>query len=392
MPLERLDAATRGLPAPLAAVDMAALEANADDLVHRAQGLPIRIATKSVRCREVLRRVLSRDGFRGLMAYSLAEAVWLVRGGMTDVLVAYPSVDREAFRTVASDATLAEQITVVVDDPQHLALIAASLDPGSRPVRVCLDIDASLRIGPLHLGVRRSPVHTVEQATTAARVITQSPAVRLVGLMFYDAQLAGVPDSSPAVAAMKRRSVAELRSRRSRIVDAVGRQVPLEFVNGGGTGSLDLVAGDPDLTEVAAGSGLFGPTLFDGYRSFTPRSALGYALSVTRRPAPGVRTLFGGGYVASGPAGRSRVPTPVLPAGLSLVGAEGVGEVQTPVTGAAADRLDIGDRVWWRHAKAGELCERFAVLHLVEGDDVGLDGAPTVTSAPTYRGEGQCFG
>ena len=392
MPLERLDAATRGLPAPLAAVDMAALEANADDLVHRAQGLPIRIATKSVRCREVLRRVLSRDGFRGLMAYSLAEAVWLVRGGMTDVLVAYPSVDREAFRTVASDATLAEQITVVVDDPQHLALIAASLDPGSRPVRVCLDIDASLRIGPLHLGVRRSPVHTVEQATTAARVITQSPAVRLVGLMFYDAQLAGVPDSSPAVAAMKRRSVAELRSRRSRIVDAVGRQVRLEFVNGGGTGSLDLVAGDPDLTEVAAGSGLFGPTLFDGYRSFTPRSALGYALSVTRRPAPGVRTLFGGGYLASGPAGRSRVPTPVLPAGLSLVGAEGVGEVQTPVTGAAADRLDVGDRVWWRHAKAGELCERFAVLHLVEGDDVGPDGAPTVTSAPTYRGEGQCFG
>ena len=392
MPLERLDAATRGLPAPLAAVDMAALEANADDLVRRAQGLPIRIATKSVRCREVLRRVLDRDGFRGLMAYSLAEAVWLVRGGMSDVLVAYPSVDREAFRTVAADAELAAQITVVIDDPQHLDLIASSVEPGSHPVRVCLDIDASLRVGPLHLGVRRSPVHSVEQAVTAARVIARSAAVRLVGLMFYDAQLAGVPDSSPAVAAMKRRSTVELRSRRSRIVEEVGRQVPLELVNGGGTGSLDIVARDPGLTELAAGSGLFGPTLFDGYRSFTPRAALGYALPVMRRPAPGIRTLFGGGYVASGPAGRSRVPTPVLPAGLSLVGTEGVGEVQTPVSGAAADGLDIGDRVWWRHAKAGEACERFAVLHLVEGDDVGRQDAPTVTTAPTYRGEGQCFG
>lgn len=391
MPLERLDAATRDLPAPLAAVDMAVLEANADDLVRRAQGLPIRIATKSVRCREVLRRVLARDGFRGLMAYSLAEAIWLVRGGMTDVLVAYPSVDREGFRTVASDESLASQITVVIDDPQHLALIASAVDPGGHPVRVCLDIDASLRVGPLHLGVRRSPVHSVEQAVSAARVIGRSRAVRLVGLMFYDAQLAGVPDSSPAVAAVKRRSASELRARRSRIVDEIGRVAALELVNGGGTGSLDLVAGDPGLTEVAAGSGLYGPTLFDGYRSFTPRSALGYALPVTRRPAPGVRTLFGGGYVASGPAGRSRVPTPVLPAGLSLVGTEGVGEVQTPVTGAAADGLDIGDRVWWRHAKAGEVCERFATLHLVE-DDAMQRGAPRVTAVPTYRGEGQCFG
>lgn len=385
MSVGRMDEATRGLPAPLAAVDVAALEANADDLVRRAGGLPIRIATKSVRCREVLRRVLARPGFRGLMAYSLDEALWLARDGMADVLVAYPSVDREAFRALAADPELASQVTVVIDDPQHLSLIASSVGEGPHPVRVCLDIDASLRIGPLHLGVRRSPVHSREQAVTAARVIAREPSVRLVGLMFYDAQLAGVPDSSPAVAAMKRRSTAELRERRARIVEAVGREAELELVNGGGTGSLDLVAVDPGLTEVAAGSGLYGPTLFDGYRSFTPEPALAYALPVTRRPAARVRTLFGGGYIASGPAGASRVPTPVLPTGLSLLGAEGAGEVQTPVTGDAAEHLAVGDRAWWRHAKAGEVCERFTHLRLVETDG-------TVSTAPTYRGEGQCFG
>jgi D-serine deaminase-like pyridoxal phosphate-dependent protein len=385
MSVGRMDEATRGLPAPLAAVDLVALDRNADDLVRRAGGLPIRIATKSVRCREVLRRVLARDGFHGLMAYSLAEALWLARDGMADVLVAYPSVDREAFRLLAADPDLASQVTVVIDDPQHLSLIASSVGEGAHPVRVCLDIDASLRIGPLHLGVRRSPVHSLEQAVTATRVIAKEPSVRLVGLMFYDAQLAGVPDSSPAVAAMKRRSTAELRERRARIVEAVGREAELELVNGGGTGSLDLVAGAPGLTEVAAGSGLYGPTLFDGYRSFTPEPALAYALPVTRRPAARVRTLFGGGYIASGPAGASRVPTPALPTGLSLLGAEGAGEVQTPVTGDAAEHLAVGDRVWWRHAKAGEVCERFTHLHLV-----GEDG--TVSSVPTYRGEGQCFG
>lgn len=383
----RVDAATRDLPAPLAAVDMRALDANADDLVRRAKGVPIRVATKSVRCRGVLARVLARPGFAGLMAYSLPEALWLVGEGATDVLVAYPSVDRAAFRLLAGDEVFAREITVVVDDPQHLALIGSAVEPGSHPVRVCLDVDASLRVGSVHLGVRRSPIHGVDQAVAAARVIARAPAVRLVGVMFYDAQLAGVPDRSPAVRAMKAISARELAQRRPRIVDALRRLAPIDLVNGGGTGSLDIVAADPCLTEVAAGSGLYGPTLFDGYRDFTPVPALAYALPVTRRPARGVRTLFGGGYVASGPAGPSRVPTPVLPDGLQVLGAEGVGEVQTPVRGAAADRLSVGDRVWWRHPKAGEVGERFALLHLVEDD-----AASTVTTVPTYRGEGQCFG
>ena len=383
----RIDEATRGLPAPLAAVDLQALDANAADLARRARGVPIRIATKSVRCREVLTRTLSRPGFAGLMAYSLAEAVWLVEQGASDVLVAYPSVDRASFRRIGADESLAQQITVTIDDPQHLSLIADSVEPGAHPVRVCLDIDASLRIGPLHLGVRRSPVHTVEQAASAARSIAREQSVRLVGLMFYDAQLAGVPDRSPAVRAMKARSAKELARRRPRIVEAVRALAPIELVNGGGTGSLHLVADDGCLTEVAAGSGLFGPTLFDGYRDFTPQPALAYALPVTRRPAPEVRTLFGGGYVASGPAGSSRVPTPFLPGGLAVLGTEGVGEVQTPVTGPAAAGLAVGDRVWWRHAKAGEICERFATLHLVEAGPQA-----TVTPVPTYRGEGQCFG
>jgi D-serine deaminase-like pyridoxal phosphate-dependent protein len=369
----------------LAAVDLDALDRNADDLVRRAGGLPVRIATKSVRCRAVLEHVLARPGFAGLMAYSLSEALWLAHRGMTDVLVAYPSVDRAAFGALAADPELAARVTVVVDDPAHLALIASSVEPGGQPVRVCLDIDASLRLGPVHLGVRRSPVHSREQAVAAARVIVREPSVRLVGLMFYDAQIAGLPDSSAAVAAMKRRSADELRRRRSGIVDAVAAVADLEFVNGGGTGSLDVVAGDPGLTELAAGSGLYGPTLFDGYRSFTPEPALAYALPVTRRPAPGVRTLFGGGYIASGPVGPTRAPTPVLPQGLRLLRAEGAGEVQTPVAGEAAEDLRIGDRVWFRHAKAGEVGERFDRLHLVAADG-------SVEVAPTYRGEGQCFG
>ena len=95
-------------------------------------------------------------------------------------------------------------------------------------------------------------------------------------------------------------------------------------------------------------------------------------------------TVLGGGYVASGPAGRDRLPSVYAPAGLRLLRSEGAGEVQTPLRGAAARTLRIGDRVWMRHAKAGELCERFDALHL-------MHGARLIGAAATYRGQGRAF-
>lgn len=381
-PWAELDRATRDLPAPLAAIDAAGLASNADDLVRRAGGLPIRVATKSIRCRAVLEWTLARPGFTGLMAYSLPEAIWLAEHGATDVLVAYPTVDRPALQTLAASPRLREAITLMIDDPAHLAVIEQAA--GGATVRACIDVDASLRLASVHLGVRRSPLRDPDQVRALAQQAARTGSVRIVGLMSYDAQVAGVPDSSAVIRLMKRRSLGELAARLAAVIEQVTTVAELEFVNGGGTGSLHQVTGAAGLTELAAGSGLFGPTLFDGYDSFHPRPALGYALPVTRAPAPHVRTLFSGGYIASGPSGRSRVPTPVWPAGLRLLKAEGAGEVQTPVAGDAAASLRIGDRVWWRHAKSGEVCERFAALAWVE------DGI--VTQVPTYRGEGMCFG
>jgi D-serine deaminase-like pyridoxal phosphate-dependent protein len=380
-----LAAATAELDPPLAALDLPALWRNADALVRRAGGTPIRIAAKSVRCRWVLRNTLSRPGFSGLMGYSLAEAIWLVRGGESDVLIGYPTADRAALRELAADPLLLDQITLMVDDPAQLEFIRQAVGRPVRPIRLCLDVDASLRIGRLHLGVRRSPVRTPEQAGTLAESIVRATEFSAVGVMFYEAQIAGLPDSSPAVGWVKRRSAAELGNRRAAVVRAIrATGAQLEFVNSGGTGSLEVSSADPVVTEVTAGSGLYHPTLFDGYRCYTGEPALYFALPVVRRPAAEVATLFGGGYLASGPAGRSRLPAPVA-AGLSLLGTEGAGEVQTPVRGRPAEQLRIGDAVWFRHAKAGELLERFDRVRLVAGGAV-------VETVPSYRGEGRNFG
>jgi D-serine deaminase-like pyridoxal phosphate-dependent protein len=233
-------------------------------------------------------------------------------------------------------------------------------------------------------------VHSAAQAGALAARLVKRPGFQLVGLMSYEAHIAGVGDAPPrqalrggAIRFMQRRSYPELLERRRAAVAAVRQHADLEYVNGGGTGSVASTAADPAVTEVAAGSGLYGPTLFDTYRSWRPVPAALFALSVVRRPAPGIATVLGGGWVASGPAGKDRLPTPWLPAGLRFAAGEGAGEVQTPLIGPAADRLRPGDRVWFRHAKAGELCEHVNELHLVDGD--------TARTVPTYRGEGHAF-
>ncbi len=394
--LQRYDAATAHLEPPFAAVDLAALRANAEVMRLRAGGKPIRLVTKSVRCRRLIELVLAMDGFRGLLAFTLPEALWLAAAGTSDdILVAYPTADRAALARLATDAAAAAAVTVMVDCPEHLDMIEKAAAGVAEPhrVRVCIDIDASYQAlrGLLRAGARRSPVRTPAEAAALAGAITARPGLRLAGVMAYEGQIAGVGDSPPgrplygmAIRYMQRQSRAELARRRAAIIAAVRAVAPLEFVNGGGTGSLEKTAAEAAVTEIGAGSGLYQPRLFDAYRGRHGQPAAFFALPVVRRPGPGAVTALGGGYLASGAPGPSRLPAPYLPAGLRLDRQEGAGEVQTPLLGAAADRLRIGDRVWLRHAKAGELCERFNELHLIEG-------ARVVAAAPTYRGEGKAF-
>ena len=395
--LERLDAATAHLEPPFAVVDLAALRANAASMTRRAAGKPIRLASKSVRCRQVMDQVLRLDGFAGILAYTLPEALWLAeRGTSDDIVIAYPTTGQAALAALAGDAAAAAAVTLMVDCPEHLDMIGKAAASVTEPhqVRVAIDIDAgytALR-GALRAGARRSPVRTPAQAAALARAIVARPALRLAGLMAYEGQIAGVGDNpagrpvyARAIRYMQRKSGAELAQRRAAIVAAVSAVAPLEFVNGGGTGSVEKTAAEAAVTEIGAGSGLYQPRLFDTYRSFSGQPAALFALPVVRRPGPGVITALGGGYLASGPGNASRLPGPYLPAGLRLDADEGAGEVQTPLLGPAADRLRIGDRVWLRHAKAGELCERFNELHLIDGEAV-------VATVPTYRGEGKAFG
>ncbi len=384
----RLAAATDGVEPPFGVIAVEALAANAHDMFARAQGTTIRVASKSVRVRGVLDAVLALPGYRGILAYTLPEALWLAETH-DDIVVGYPTADHLAIARLAADEQLASRVTLMVDSLKHLDLVDRVAPPDQRAeIRVCLELDASYRNPVLgHVGVRRSPVHEVAEAASLAAAIVKRRGFRLVGMMAYEAQIAGIGNqgmTNVAVRAMQKASASELRERRGAAVAEVRKVADLEFVNGGGTGSLESTHDDPSVTEIAAGSGLFGPLLFDGYEHFQPAPAASFALSVVRRPTADIATVLGGGWIASGPPGQDRLPRPAWPEGLKYLPREEAGEVQTPVTGAAAAELRIGDRVFFRHVKAGELSEHLNEFLLVEDGRI-LD------RMPTYRGEGKAF-
>ena len=388
-----IDAVTRDQPAPVAVLGVDALSRNAHDLVRRAGGTPIRIATKSVRSREILDTVLAIDGYRGLMTYSLAESLWLA-DSFDDVLLAYPTTDRHSLHELGRDSQMADRVVLTIDSEDHLDLIDSVLAPSERHrIQISLDFDASWRTAALgHIGVRRSPLRTPRQLRQLAERVQARRGFELVGVMCYEAQIAGVanrPARQPMTGALLRRmqrmSGAELAERRALAVASVREIADLRFVNGGGTGSLESTSSEPAITEVAAGSGLYGPHLFDHYDGFEVAPALSFGLDVVRKSDPDRATLHGGGWVASGPAAHNRLPLPVWPEHLRFEEREGAGEVQTPVRGPGAARLHLGDRVWLRHAKAGEPLEHVREMLPVTAAGDLLD--PILS----YRGEGKVF-
>jgi len=378
---------------PFAYLDLDLLDENIQQVVTRAGEKRIRVASKSVRCVTALKRILAADErFIGVMCLTAREAVYLTDQGISDVLIGYPCSAEADIADVARATQAGRQITLMVDDLMQVERIEAVARAHDVRLPLCLDVDLSLDVPGLHFGVWRSPVRSVALARPIVERILGSAHLSLDGVMGYEAQIAGVGDNYPGqaaknsiVRALKRRSVGMIAERRAAVV-ALIRSLggSLRFVNGGGSGSMMTTRAEAVVTELTVGSAFYAPALFDNYRAFRYQPAAGFAVEIVRRPAAQRYTCLGGGYVASGAPGRDRLPQPYLPAGVHLDPLEGVGETQTPVRYAGEIPLSIGDPIFFRHSKAGELCERFTHLTLVSQGAV-------VGEAPTYRGDGQCF-
>jgi D-serine deaminase-like pyridoxal phosphate-dependent protein len=388
-----------GHPMPFAYIDLDLLEHNAHQIATRAGDKQIRIASKSIRSVAILKRLLAaHTRFQGIMCFTAQEASYLAAQGFDDLLIGYPTWHEQDISSIARAIAAGTHITLMIDSIDHIHHIETIAQQHAVRIPVCLDLDMALDLPGLHFGVWRSPLRTIAQTRPVIECIIASPHVQLDGIMGYEAQIAGLGDHYPHQAAkntlvrlLKKRSLREVAKRRADVVDLIkSYNIPLRFVNGGGTGSLHTTRAEPCVSEITAGSGFYAPALFDNYRDFKYQPAAGFAIEIVRQARaahsnqPAIYTCLGGGYVASGAIGNDRLPQIHLPESAHLMPLEGVGEVQTPIIYPGNLSLQLGDPIFLRHSKAGELCERFNHLLLVSHGEI-------VDEVTTYRGDGQCF-
>lgn len=391
---------------PCAFLDLNHLEENINKVLADLKGKKLRIATKSIRSVAVLNDILKfiqhnsidKECVSGLMAYHPQEALDLARElkltDGQDILIAYPYMGQQLIEKTLNQIS-DEKITFMCDLPEHLHLLAKLANEKNTTVRICLDLDVSTAFPGLHFGVYRSSISSLAILKDRLDLISQHPQLKLVGLMGYEAQIAGVGELNPwnfflinfIVKFLKNISAKKVIRYRQEVLNLCqARGIELEYFNGGGSGSLKMDQQDHALSEVAAGSAFFAPHLFDYYRDLDLRPSLGVALEVTRRPRKNIITCAGGGYVASGSMSKDKFMLPVYPPDVSLLENEMTGEVQTPlkINAKSATDIQVGDSLFFRPAKAGEICERFNHLALIRN-------GVCEKVVDTYRGQGRCY-
>lgn len=385
--------AFQGQEKPFAFVDLDLFDQNIKDILARAGTKKIRIASKSIRSVALMRRILDYNPqYQGLMCFTAPEAVWLSELGFDDLLVAYPTYHPAHIEAVAKCVQEGKKIYLMTDKQEHLEQINKIGAQLNVQIPICLDLDMSSHFTGLYFGVHRSSLTDLNSVEKYLKLLPSYPFATLKAVMGYEAQIAGLGNNfkgqmlkNAVIKLLQNRSIREISKRRAAVVDLVKKTVgELDFVNGGGTGSMETTRTEDCVTEIAVGSGFFTPTLFDNYGGFKHYPSAGYAIEIVRQPMPNTFTCLGGGYVASGAMGADKLPTPFLPEGAALFANEMAGEVQTPILYKGTENLKIGDPIFMRHSKAGELCERFNHLLLLQDGKV-------VDKTTTYRGDGKCF-
>jgi D-serine deaminase-like pyridoxal phosphate-dependent protein len=385
----------KGEQLPSAILDKDLLDKNIKEILKKVKGVKIRIASKSIRSTPVLKEIIksSPESFSGIMAFTITEALFLIDNGFSNILIGYPSIHASSIEEVCKRISKEHQITFMVDLPEHIQLLDSIAKKYNVVLPICIDIDMSTSFPGIYFGVYRSSIKKEKQLIDLLKASSSLNNINIVGVMGYEAQIAGVGDNvkgrflkNKLIQILKNKSIKKIASKREEFIKTVEASInkKLTIVNAGGTGSINSSIKESLINEITVGSGFFSPALFDNYGEFKYKPALFYGVEVSRNPLKNIYVASGGGYIASGTTGVNKQPKPFLPNDIELIKNEGMGEVQTPFKYNGKENLKLGNPVFFRHAKAGELCERFNELVVVSDNKI-------IDRYKTYRGEGKCF-
>ncbi|MBT3983117.1 MAG: hypothetical protein HOE90_17320 [Bacteriovoracaceae bacterium] len=396
---EKLSSLNKKIAFPALFVDLNIVDQNIENYTSYAirYSKTLRLATKSIRNIWLIKYILKRSNvFEGVMCYSVHEAQHLFDNGIDDLLIAYPQIDFDSLAGLLDLAKKGANFSMACDHSEQLSIIDKYWNEFAGdlpPFPLCLDLDVSLRPLPfVHIGALRSSIVDIAGLKACIEKVNSLNNLKIKGILTYEAQIASLQDQSPFTVLLnpikkliKSWAIKDVKKKREEITKYLKVSgIQYDYYNGGGSGSLPYTSKEPWISEVTVGSGLLESHIFDYISDNKNRPAIVFGLNITRRPKKGVVTCQSGGFIASGEMGKDKFPLPYRPVGMKYIPMEMAGEVQTPLSGPWADKLSVGDPVFFRPSKAGEIAERFNLYHFLRDGEVE-------SSASTYRGDGKAF-
>jgi len=268
---DRIGRPKADLDTPALLVDIDVLDRNIHEIVEtcRARGVNWRPHAKSHKSPDIVRRQLAA-GASGIVCAKLGEAEVMAQAGIRNILIANQIVGAAKIERLAALAQRSEVI-VAVDDVANIKALADRFRTSDRPLSLVIEVD---------IGMKRAGVSPGYPVVQLARTIAASPGLRLRGVMGWESHVIRIAD-----ARAKADAVSEAVGQLTASADACREAgYPVDLVSCGGTGSFPYCCGQPGVTEVEVGGGVFSDVHYRTHAGLEFPYALTLLATVTSRP------------------------------------------------------------------------------------------------------------
>src|SRR5215467_8750813 len=233
------------LSTPCLVLDLDKFEANLERMTQFSlnKKIALRPHAKTHKCVEVARRQIAR-GAIGICVATIAEAEVFTQAGIRGILITSEIVSRPKLSRLMNVLTVAPDTMLVVDDPANAAALQEVARQSGVNVTVLIDLD---------VGQNRTGILPGEPARRLAQRIQDCPNLQLVGICAYAGHLAHVADVQSRTRASQRAWQSALET-----TDLLRRDGhDIRIVTGTSTGTYNIDAVIPGVTEIQAGSYVF---------------------------------------------------------------------------------------------------------------------------------------
>lgn len=258
------------LPTPALLIDL-------DIFEHNLQALATYMKTRSVTFRPhakahksaAIGKLQLASGATGLCAAKLGEADVLVRGGIKDVLITAEVVGPLKIQRLMGLLAISPEVKAVVDSEQNAIDLSTAALASKRKLKVAIDVN---------VGQNRTGLGTPEDIVALAQSIAKQKGLDLIGLQGYggnNQHVMGFDNRKAREVASNEKVVAARHA-----LEKAGFAV--QMVSVGGTGSYNIDADFPGVTEIQPGSYVFMDSHYNkiGGRDQPDFSEFGNSLSV----------------------------------------------------------------------------------------------------------------